>query len=75
MSFDHSFQQLLEEEPQKSGRRTLLQSSWCRDLLDFALISAAVYSRVQDEEEEEEQQFTRTPIYIVYAHRDNSGLC
>ena len=27
------------------------------------------------EEEEEAQQFARTPIYIVYAHRANSGLC
>ena len=27
------------------------------------------------EEEEEEQQFERTPLYIVYAHRPNSGLC
>ena len=24
---------------------------------------------------EEEQQFTGTPIYVVYAHRANSGLC
>ena len=30
------------------------------------------HDRVQ---EGEEQQFTRTPIYIVYAHRANSGLC
>ena len=25
--------------------------------------------------EEEAQQFTRTPMYLVYAHRANSGLC
>ena len=29
------------------------------------------HGRVQ----EEEQQFTMTPIYIIYAHRANSGLC
>ena len=27
------------------------------------------------EEEEDAQQFTRTPIYVVYVHRANSGLC
>ena len=32
------------------------------------------HGRVQ-EEEEEAQQFTKTPIYIVYAHRASSGLC
>ena len=32
------------------------------------------HGRVQ-EKEEEEQQSERTPLYIVYAHRANSGLC
>ena len=32
------------------------------------------HGRVQ-EEEEEVQQFAKTAIYIVYAHRANSGLC
>ena len=31
------------------------------------------HGRVQEEEGEEAQQFARTPIYIVFAHRANSG--
>ena len=33
------------------------------------------HGHVQEEEEEEAQQFASTPVYIVYAHRANSGLC
>ena len=36
---------------------------------------AGILPRHGGVQEEEEQQFAGTPIYIVYAHRANSGLC